>query len=1019
MHREKVFIVMLFSVFPAGLSIGATMPGDKADAFAGQDLHLNGTELISHQGDSGEHSLVFTQGFSMSIGANRFSSDNAVVWIKTTQSQYRGLVRTDYNATIYLQDNVSFGNMRGAETTGLSRTTLEGGQAMLVRFDISGEIFVTAEKREVADPHSMELYRTALGYARSIDSGPKFVVQPEAIVPDLPPEGRPEQVITEPGAPPVKPKEKGLIERIFEPSEPVSKPEPEQPRFTYPVVFAPAGPDPLKFDLTAGADGTNVITIRERFYVSQKQDEQGRLLELQADDAVVYYTGSTEEQPEADAGSLDDLLARSSVKAIYLSGDVIMSEGQRVIRADEIFYNFQRKRAIAINAVMRNFDPERGIPIYVRADRLRQLSQYKFAAEDITLTTSEFYLPQISVNASSVIITDTTTVDEQLDRLSDSSYDVEMKDIAVKWYDHTVFRWPGMRSNLQRPDVPLQSAHLGYDNTWGMSVETRWYLARVLGMKESPGTESTLLLDYFGKRGIGTGAEIIYDRPDHFGRLHGYVINDHGDDRLGRSSARDNVEPPRELRGRIAWEHRQFLPDNWQLTMGVDYSSDEYFVEQFYRDEFNLGERETYVHLKRAQDNWAFAVLGKGRINDFEDELEELPSAEFHWIGQSLFNDTVTLYSDSQVSHLRQRIGNEHMIAITQQPFTFISHRTELDLPLWLKPFKIVPYIAGWYGHDDRGGFTRTLVDGTNTGETGDKNPWIGEAGIRVATQLWKVYPYVRSRLWDLHQIRHIVEPHASAVIFEESDLSVRQHDVLHVGLSQRLQTKRGPAENRRTVDWMRLDIDGTWVSNPDEVSDAMPGADRFIWNKPSVPLRVMSAPEIFNGDLTPGLPSFERFGPRRDYFGADYVWRVSDTTAILSDINYDIQSGVVQQANFGFSRLLWPDLSYYIGSRYLRRVSVLGEKGSNAFTFAATYALDPRYTIVFGQQYDFDYGASIRSDITIIRRYHRANFAITFSADQTLDEQAIVLSVWPQGVPELAVGHRRLAKLGGPAEGY
>ncbi len=1013
MHREKAFTIVLFFMFLVGPSFCATIPDDKADAFAGQDLHLTAAELISHQLSSGEHALVFTGGFSMSIGANQFASDNAVVWIVTTKSQYRGLVRTDYKATIYLQDNVSFGNVRSAETTGLNQTALEGGQAMLVRFDISGEVFVTADKREVADPHSMELYRTALGYARSVDAGPKFVVQPGAVVPDLPPEKIPEHIVTEPGVPPAKPKEKGLIERIFKSEEePVSKPEPEAPRFTYPVVFAPAGPEPLKFDLTAGPDGTNVITIRERFYVSQKQDEEGRLLELQADDAVVFYTGAAE-QPETDTGGLDDLLARSSVSAIYLAGDVIMSEGQRVIRADEIFYDFQRKRAIAINAVMRNFDSQRGIPIYVRAAKLRQLSQYRFAAEDITLTTSEFYLPQISVNASSVVITDTTSVDEQLGRMSDSSYDAEMKDIAVKWYDKTFFRWPGMRSNLQRPDVPLQSAHLGYDNTWGMSVETKWYLSRVLGMRESPGTESSLLLDYFGKRGIGAGVEIVYDRPDHFGKLHAYVINDHGDDKLGRDSARDNVKPPRELRGRVGWEHRQFLPDNWQLSMGVDYVSDEYFTEQFYRDEFNLSRRETYVHLKRAQDNWAFAILGKGRINDFYDELEELPSAEFHWIGQSLFNDTVTLYSDSQVSHMRQRIGNEHMIAMNQETFTFISHRTELDFPLWLKPFKVVPYIAGWYGHDDRSGFTRTLVDGTNTGETGDNNAWIGEAGIRVATQLWKVYPNVRSRLWDLDQIRHIIEPHATAVIFEESDISVRQHDVLHVGVSQRLQTKRGPANNRRTVDWMRLDIDGTWVNHPDEVSDGMPGADRFIWNKPSIPLRVLSAPEIFNGDLIPGLPTFERYGPRRDYFGADFVWRVSDTTAVLSDMNYDIQSGVVQQANFGFSRLVWPNLSYYIGSRYLRRTSILGEKGSNAFTFAATYVLDPRYTLVFGQQYDLDYGASIRSDISIIRRYHRANFAITFSADESIDQQSIVLSIWPQGVPEMGLGHRRLAKLG------
>jgi hypothetical protein len=112
-------------------------------------------------------------------------------------------------------------------------------------------------------------------------------------------------------------------------------------------------------------------------------------------------------------------------------------------------------------------------------------------------------------------------------------------------------------------------------------------------------------------------------------------------------------------------------------------------------------------------------------------------------------------------------------------------------------------------------------------------------------------------------------------------------------------------------------------------------------------------------------------------------------------------------------SRLCWPDLSYYVGSRYLRRVdNGLGERGSNAFTFAATYVLDPRYTAVFSQQYDFDYGASIRSDITLIRTYHRMNLAVTLTADESLDERSIVLSLWPEGVPELAFGLRRYTGL-------
>ena len=59
--------------------------------------------------------------------------------------------------------------------------------------------------------------------------------------------------------------------------------------------------------------------------------------------------------------------------------------------------------------------------------------------------------------------------------------------------------------------------------------------------------------------------------------------------------------------------------------------------------------------------------------------------------------------------------------------------------------------------------------------------------------------------------------------------------------------------------------------------------------------------------------------------------------------------------------------------------------------TFAATYRLDPRYTLVFAEQYDFDYGAGIQSDITLIRKYHRMNLALTVSADESLDEERVV----------------------------
>jgi len=476
--RKKQSFVLVICLIAVLLPAVWCVAKDKhqASSFVGQDLHLAGRELISYQisrdpalreptGRGPEHILVFQNRFSMSFAANRFSSDSAVVWLASAPASGAGLDRVliDCKVTVYLQGNISIEKAKHTETTDLSLLAIEAvtegrrkGQVMVVRFGFRGEVFVTAEKREVADPRGLELYAEALAAIQPVE--PELQPKPEAPEPKKP-------------AKEVVP----------------AKPEEKKPPFIYPINLAPAGEIAPKIEWDEKA---KIGTVIGRFYLWQKQGEEGGLLEFQADNAVIYCEQADEQSRETVG--FEDVLTRAVVLAIYLAGDVVLAEGQRTIRADEIYYDFQRKNALVINAVMRNFDVSRGIPIYVRAAQLRQLAENKFAAEDITLTTSEFYLPQISLNASQIIITDTTSVDQRADRLSDRSFDAQMRDVRLKMYDKTIFYWPFLRSNLQRPDVPLKGANVGNDRTWGTSVETQWYLARLLGLAEPEGTEKTL-----------------------------------------------------------------------------------------------------------------------------------------------------------------------------------------------------------------------------------------------------------------------------------------------------------------------------------------------------------------------------------------------------------------------------------------------------------------------------------------------------------------------------------------------
>lgn len=933
-----------------------------------RDLHLTAGTLLSETLGPGQSVLLGQDGVVLVVGNRRLGAERAVMWVVARAGTETGSVPST-EVQVYLVGQVTDQHLDDTSHQWLTVTTVDGGdggKATVVKADWVGEVFITAERKEQpADLRSRPVYQEAV------------VAFHQA--------GLSRPPMPEPFAKP-------------------AKPDPEKPTIGSTITVSPVSSVVPKIEQSVSPEGEQIITYMGRSHLTwQEPDERSNrmtVIELDADCLIVWRAVS---DPNAqDSGAAGE--RTTGVIAVYVSGDVLLTQGDRTIRADELYYDLRHRRASARNAVLRSYDTARNIPIYVRAKQFRQVGQDAFEAEDVALSSSEFWTPQVSLEAEQIRIVDKRQERDSRGLFPESDFDVTLRDVQFKVGNTRILALPKVHSDRERPELPIRSIRMGHDRTYGTSVETRWWLSRLLGLRQPEGTDGSVSVDYYGQRGVGGGIDLRYERENYFGSLLGYVIEDNGEDRLSRT--RKGIEVPEETRGRFRFQHRQFLPYNWQVTAEASYLSDENFLEQFYRSEFNVGkEQETLLYLKRIQDNWGLSFLGKTRINDFVDQVEELPTAEYHMMGQSLVNDRLTFYSDNQISRYRYRYAPDNPINEPDEFFTFTGTRNEIDMPLNAGAFKIVPFVAGTFGYEDGAGFMAELDDG---GIESEKAIVIGEGGVRISMQpFWCVYPEVESRLGDLHQLRHLVRPSLTAVGYIADDEVARQRDTLDLGLSQRWQTKRGPLGNRRTVDWLRWDVDFVWVADS---SHQIAGPDRFLWNEPFIPLVNR------DGRVIPPLDrrTTGQFGPRQNYVGTEVILRLTDTTSILGDAYFDMQSGVVEQLDVGFSRLLWPNLTYYVGSRYLREVdNTLGQKGSNALTFAATYLLDPRYTVVLAEQFDFDYGANIRTDVTLIRKYHRTNLALTFSVDDSLDEQRIVLSLWPEGVPELAIGLRRYMELG------
>lgn len=1030
---QKRLLAGIFAVLVClSAQVGLAQTG-RENFFAGQDLHLVANKMTICKSDTlepGGNLLIFDDGFSMSIGNNQLSGDSAVVWLQGLSSTHRGQVNLDYNCQVYLQGDVTVKQGKTARTTDLNQTVIDHGQVLVVRFLVSGEVFATAEIQSTAGDLELRgnlLYQNALASVKPIRHEP--TIAPGAMVPGFEEIERPaepkkpiqrakqpepikpvEQVKQPEPKAPAKTKKKWRFSDLFKPrqrtelaeSQPETQAEPivpveEAPLYQYPVNLSGVWGIRPEITKTTSEDGSNIVTIIGRFYLWQKRDEKGDVMELQADNAVIFY-GEEKFQVE-DKTSSGGTFASGSIRAIYLSGNIVVTEGPRTIRAEEGYYDFRNRQALMVKAVMRNFDTVRGLPIYMRAEKLRQVSENLFQAEEITLTTSEFYMPQVSSTASKMVLTDTTAIDARTGKqLAKSSYDGILYNMRMKYGKTTVFKWPKLRTNLERPDIPLKRLQIGHDSEFGTAVETRWHLSRLLGRKEPEGVDSTLAVDYFGKRGAGVGADIEYHRQDYYGRVLGYILKDRGTDDLSRS--RENVEHGETYRGRFSFRHRHYLPYDWQATIETSYASDLNFIEWFYKSEFDTGkQQETLLHLKRIKDNWAFSILNKFRITKHREMTEELPTLGFHLKGASFWDHKLTFYSDSQVSRLRDRLGEKTTRpGDPEQFYTYASTRNEVDLPFMWNTLKFVPFLAGTYGYEDQKGYSEK-IDGVTTDE--DDSVWFSEAGMRVSTMFWKEDKLIKSRLWDINGIRHIIKPHLEAVTYHAEDSTVEMRDVVNFGVSQRWQTHRGPEDKLRNLDWMRLEIDATWLSDEADSAIGSPlsyGPAKFIWNDPTIP--------IFE------RKSVSRFGMLRNSINADYIWRISDTATILSDVNYDVKSGLIQQFDLGVSRYVYPNLSYYLGNRYLRPVIFTSkdglEKGSNSVIAAVTYALNPRYTVTYSQEYNFDYGKNIKSRVTFLRHYHRMYYGLTFSTNKSLDRDAVTFSIWPEGIKELAFGERR-----------
>ena len=682
---------------------------------------------------------------------------------------------------------------------------------------------------------------------------------------------------------------------------------------------------------------------------------------------------------------------------MYLEGDVVLSMGNRFVRAHRLYYDFERERALILDAVMRAELPERGIPFYLRADEIRQLSAREFSADNAMVSTSEFYTPSYHVGAEQVVIRDATTRDTQGRATSPIAGNYELKNTTLNVGGVPLLWWPYSKGTLQESETLIRGIRTGYSGDFGAEIETKWYLFNLLGMQPPEGYDARLRADYFSKRGPALGLDLDYERESHFGLFRGYYIHDDGEDNLGPLRRRQEA-PETSERGRVLWRHRHYLPDDWEATFEVSWISDPHFLEEYETSEFREGkEQETLVYLKRTGEVDAITLLANWRLLDFVTQTEHLPELAYRRLGDT-FLDPFVLYHESRIGAVRRRTAN---LDANGLPFWLYENRytgfpgrrggatdvmfrgdvrQEAELPIKAGPVNIVPFasVRGTYWDSqprDDGGLWRG----------------IGVYGVRGSTSFSRVYDDIESELLDIYRIRHIIQPdfaawwaHSNTRSSEITplDYGIETIDSFYgftAGIRQNWQTKRGPADARRTVDLLRLNVEIGAFGNTD-------GRD-----------------DISNGYANPLRPENSR---PRNYLAGDLIYRLSDTTSLLYDFNVDLNDWSFDRHNVSLAVERSPRLAYVVGARYA------GDIDMNLVGGGWNYRLSEKHITSVRGWWDLEEQDLGEVAVAYVRKLPRWYVGLAFEYDNIEDDFTISLSVWPEGIPEWTLGSRRFTGL-------
>ncbi|MEX2317378.1 MAG: organic solvent tolerance protein OstA [Pirellulales bacterium] len=746
---------------------------------------------------------------------------------------------------------------------------------------------------------------------------------------------------------------------------------------------------------------------------------------------------------------------------IYMEGNIVFRQGDRIVYADRMFYDIRNRRGLILGAELLTPLPQTGPDQYqglvrLKAAALRQLDESHFVAHDALLTTSRLEEPSYNLSSDTITFEDIPrpafepyagipAVDPvTLQPRVDHEQLVESQNNFLYVSGIPIFYWPSIKTDLQKPTYYIDNVRIRNDSIFGFQALVAADAFQLFSLERPDGVNWTLDLDYLSERGLGFGTDVEYDRDSFLGiagptkgRADLWAISDDGRDNLGLG--RRTIDPEKSFRGRAFWNHRQHLVggllDGWTTQAEVGWISDRTFLEQYYENEWdNNKDQLTGVRLKRIDNNQALSIEANARINDFFTQTEWLPRLDHYWLGEPLAGNTLTWFEHSQAAYanigLASTPTSPDLVNIhTLLPWEFESGvitpidaagerlvtRQEIDYPLDFAPFKVVPYALGELAH------WGADINGD------DIQRAYFQTGLRASIPFWAVDPTIRDPLFNLNGLAH-------KVVFDaEISYADANRNITDFPLYDELDDDSIEEFRRRLFfspfagglapyydDGPPSTIDGkfdprfyalrsgmqSWVTSPTtEIADDLTAVRLGMRHRLQTKRGPLGAQHIvdwftFDSNAT-WFPREDRdnFGTGVGLVDYDLRWHLGDRFTVLSDGAADFFGDGLRTASIGVLLNRPARGNAYLGFRALD-----GPIQAEVVTATLNYRMGPKWIGSASTSVDLGDGGNIGQAVAFSRIGESLVATLGAHVDASKDNVGVSFLVEPRFLPKLSV---------------